>query len=162
MDNMEKIPSFTVDHLRLQRGVYVSRKDTVGNGVLTTFDVRMKQPNREPALGQAATHTMEHLGATFLRNHPEWKSQIIYWGPMGCFTGFYFIVKGDREPADVLPLLQETYAYMATYEGELPGATPRDCGNYLMQNLPMARYESSKFLHEVLEHMTPDRMEYPK
>ena len=126
---MKKIPSFTIDHIRLERGIYVSRQDNVGGEVVTTFDVRMKEPNREPVLSPSAIHTIEHLAATFLRNHPVWADRIIYWGPMGCLTGNYLIVKGDLTSADILPLLKEAFAFVASYEGEVPGATARDCGN---------------------------------
>lgn len=158
---MEKIPSFTIDHIRLERGVYVSRKDSVGGEVVTTFDVRMKEPNREPALSPSAIHTMEHLVATFLRNHPVWADKIIYWGPMGCLTGNYLIVKGDLVSADILPLVREAFAFVAAYEGEVPGATARDCGNYLLMNLPEARWEASKYLHEVLENISDKNLNYP-
>ena len=158
---MEKIPSFTIDHIRLNRGVYVSRQDVVGGEVVTTFDVRMKEPNREPALSPSAIHTMEHLVATFLRNHPAWASRIIYWGPMGCLTGNYLLMKGDLTPQEILPLMQDTFRFMAQYEGEVPGAAPKDCGNYLLQDLPMARWESKKYLEEVLMQMKPENMEYP-
>ena len=159
---MEKIPSFTIDHTRLNRGIYVSRQDRVGDEVITTFDVRMKLPNREPVLGQGAIHTIEHLAATYLRNNPEWKDRIIYWGPMGCLTGNYFIVKGDLTSRDVLPLMQETFRFIADYEGEVPGTAPRDCGTYLLHDLPMARYESAKYLHEVLECATDENLQYPE
>ena len=158
---MEKIPSFTIDHLRLNRGVYVSRKDVVGGEVVTTFDVRMKLPNREPVLGQGAIHTIEHLAATFLRNHPEWKDRIVYWGPMGCLTGNYLLVRGDFSSADVLPLLRETFAFVAGFAGEVPGTTPQDCGTYLLHDLPMARYEAAKYLHEVLDCATEENLVYP-
>ena len=141
---MKKIPSFTIDHIRLVRGIFVSRKDELNGGVITTFDVRMKEPNREPALGQGALHTIEHLAATYLRNEPSWKDKIIYWGPMGCLTGNYLLMKGDLTPQDILPLMQETFRFIATYEGEIPGATAKDCGNYLLQDLPMARWEAKK------------------
>lgn len=157
---MEKIPSFTIDHTRLNRGIYVSRKDQVGNEVVTTFDVRMKLPNREPALGQGAIHTIEHLAATFLRNHPVWKERVVYWGPMGCLTGNYLLMKGDLTSADILPLMKETFEFVANYEGEILGATERDCGNYLLQDLPMARYEARKYL-EVLNNATSDNLNYP-
>ena len=143
---MKKIPSFTIDHIRLVRGIFVSRKDELNGGVITTFDVRMKEPNREPALGQGALHTIEHLAATYLRNEPTWKDKIIYWGPMGCLTGNYLLMKGDLTPQDILPLMQETFRFIATYEGEIPGATAKDCGNYLLQDLPMARWEAKKYL----------------
>ena len=158
---MEKIPSFTIDHIRLNRGVYVSRQDIVGGEVVTTFDVRMKEPNREPALSPSAIHTMEHLVATFLRNHPVWADRIIYWGPMGCLTGNYLIVKGDLASADILPLVREAFAFVAAFEGEVPGATARDCGNYLLMNLPEARWEASKYLHEVLENISDKNLNYP-
>ncbi len=158
---MKKIPSFTIDHLRMKRGVFVSRKDQVGSDVVTTFDVRMKVPNQEPALGQGAIHSMEHLAATFLRNHPVWSERVIYWGPMGCLTGNYLLLKGDLQSADVVDLLRETFAFIATYEGEIPGATARDCGNYLLQDLPMARYEARKYLEEVLSNMTEENLHYP-
>ena len=143
---MDKIPSFTIDHLRRKRGVYVSRKDKVGGEVVTTFDVRMKLPNREPVLGQGAIHTIEHLAATFLRNHPEWKDRIVYWGPMGCLTGNYLLVRGDYEADDVRELMRRTFAFIASFEGDIPGASPRDCGNYLLNDLPMARWEAERFL----------------
>ena len=151
---MKKIPSFTIDHIHLLRGIYVSRKDEVGGETVTTFDVRMKEPNREPALGQGALHTIEHLAATFLRNHPV-------WGPMGCLTGNYLLMKGDLQSEDIVELMKETFRFIAEYEGEVPGATPRDCGNYLLQDLPMAKWESAKYLHEVLEQMTDANLHYP-
>ena len=159
---MEKIPSFTIDHIRLLRGVYVSRQDIVGGEVVTTFDVRMKEPNREPALSPSAIHTMEHLVATFLRNHPVWADKIVYWGPMGCLTGNYLIVKGDVSSRDIVPLLRETFAFVASYEGEVPGATARDCGNHLLMNLPEACWEARKFLNEVLEKITDENLNYPE
>ena len=159
---MKKIPSFTIDHIRLVRGIFVSRKDELNGGVITTFDVRMKEPNREPVLGQGALHTIEHLAATYLRNEPSWKDKIIYWGPMGCLTGNYLLMKGDLTPQDILPLMQETFRFIATYEGEIPGATAKDCGNYLLQDLPMARWEAKKYLEEVLLQMTDANMKYPE
>ncbi len=158
---MKKIPSFTIDHTRLNRGIYVSRKDFVADEIITTFDVRMKLPNREPALHQGAIHTIEHLAATFLRNHPVWKDRIVYWGPMGCLTGNYLIVKGDLTSRDILPLMQETFQFIANYEGEIPGATERDCGNYILQDLAMARYEAKKYLNETLNCATDDNLIYP-
>ena len=159
---MKKIPSFTIDHLRLQRGIYVSRKDYVGDEVITTFDIRMKNPNREPALGQGAIHTIELLAATFLRNHPIWADRIVYWGPMGCLTGNYLLVKGDLESKDILGLMLETFRFIADYKGEIPGATAKDCGNYLLQDLPMARWEANKYLTEVLEVITDEQLVYPQ
>ena len=159
---MNKIPSFTINHILLKRGIYVSRRDTAGDIIITTFDIRVKEPNREPALHQGALHTIEHLAATFLRNHPIWKDNIIYWGPMGCLTGNYFIVKGDHTPADIAPLMRETFAFIANYDGEIPGATNQDCGNYLLQDLPMARWEANKYLTEVLEQLTDKNTNYPQ
>lgn len=157
---MKKIPSFTVNHLTLLPGIYVSRQDVVGEEIVTTFDVRMKAPNREPVVHANAIHTIEHLAATFLRNHAEWADRIIYWGPMGCLTGNYLIVKGDLTSREVLPLMIETFRFIANYEGEVPGASARDCGNYLMMDLPIARYEAARYL-EVLENITDDRLTYP-
>lgn len=159
---MNKIPSFTINHERLLRGIYVSRKDEVGGNTVTTFDVRMKEPNREPALHPGALHTIEHLAATYLRNDPEWSDRIVYWGPMGCLTGNYLLMKGDLEPRDILDLMRHTFAFIAEFDGEVPGAAPRDCGNYLLHDLPMARLEAHKYLTEVLEKMTDDNMNYPE
>lgn len=161
-NDMNKIPSFTIDHLRLLRGIYVSRKDEVNGEIITTFDIRMKEPNREPALGQGALHTIEHLAATYLRNEPQWKDRIIYWGPMGCLTGNYLLMRGNLEPQDILLLMQDTFRFIAQYDGEVPGAAPKDCGNWLLHDLPMARWEADKFLREVLEHMTAANMRYPE
>lgn len=158
---VKKIPSFTINHLVLKRGIYVSRQDSVGGDTVTTFDVRMKEPNREPALSPSALHCIEHLAATFLRNHAEWKDRIIYWGPMGCLTGNYLLVKGDLTSRDILPLMQETFTFIANFEGEVPGQSPRDCGNYLLMNLPEARWEARKYLKEVLEHATDENLLYP-
>jgi S-ribosylhomocysteine lyase len=159
---MQKIPSFTINHLCLQRGIFVSRKDFVGTEVITTFDVRMKAPNREPVLHPNAIHTIEHLAATFLRNHPTWKDNIIYWGPMGCLTGNYLIVKGDLTSENIAPLVRETFQFIANYEGEIPGATARDCGNYLLQDLPMAKWEAQKYLNEVLNCLESENLNYPQ
>lgn len=158
---MDKIPSFTIDHLRLQRGIYVSRKDNVGGEVITTFDIRMKLPNREPVLGQGAIHTIEHLAATYLRNRTDWRDRIIYWGPMGCLTGNYLLVRGNLDSRSILSLMQDTFRFIASYDGEVPGAAPRDCGTWLLHDLPMARYEAAKYLHEVLECATDDNLNYP-
>ena len=158
---MQPIPSFTIDHQRLLRGIYVSRTDEVGGEVVTTFDIRMKEPNREPALSPPALHTIEHLAATFLRNHPLWADRIIYWGPMGCLTGNYLLLRGRLTPTDILPLLRETFAWIAAFEGDVPGATAKDCGNHLLMNLPEARWEARKFLDEVLNHITPANLTYP-
>jgi S-ribosylhomocysteine lyase len=159
---MDKIPSFTINHNKLLRGIYVSRKDNVGTEVVTTFDIRMKEPNREPAIGQGALHTIEHLAATFLRNNKEWKERIIYWGPMGCLTGNYLLMRGDLQPCDIVNLMRETFRFIADFEGDVPGAAPQDCGNYLLHDLPMARYEARKYLHEVLDVIKPENMVYPQ
>lgn len=159
---MNKIPSFTIDHNRLDRGVFVSRRDTTPHGdEITTFDIRMTLPNREPALDGATIHTIEHLAATYLRNHAEWGPRTIYWGPMGCLTGNYLILQGNLEPIDILPLMRSMFEYIASYEGDVPGATPRDCGNYSYMNLPHARKEASRFLNEVLANPQPSNLNYP-
>ena len=160
---MEKIASFTINHLKLLRGIYVSRVDTLPNGdVITTFDIRMKQPNREPAVSQSALHTIEHLAATYLRNQPEWKDKVIYWGPMGCCTGNYLLMSGTLTSKDILPLMQDTFRFIAEYEGSIPGATARYCGNYTLNNLPMAKWEARKYLIEVLENIKDENLEYPQ
>ena len=158
---MEKIPSFTIDHNRLLRGIYVSRKDKVGGDTITTFDIRIKEPNREPALHPGALHTIEHLAATYLRNDSEWKDSIVYWGPMGCLTGNYLLMKGDLQPADIVELMKRTFAFVAAFEGDVPGAAPQDCGNWLLHDLPMARWEARKYLEEVLENIREENMNYP-
>ena len=158
---MEKIPSFTIDHNRLLRGIYVSRKDKVGGDVVTTFDIRMKEPNREPALHPGALHTIEHLAATYLRNDAEWKDRIVYWGPMGCLTGNYLLMRGDLQSRDIVALMERAFRFVADFEGEVPGAAPQDCGNYLLHDLPMARWEARKYLEEVLEKMTEANLVYP-
>lgn len=148
---MKKIASFTVNHLALERGVYVSRRDTMpGGGVVTTFDIRMTAPNRQQPLSGASLHTIEHLAATYLRNHPQWGGRIIYWGPMGCRTGNYLLMSGELEPADIIPLLRETFGFIAGFEGEVPGASARDCGNYTYMNLEQARVDARTYLDEVL------------
>ncbi len=157
---MEKIASFTVNHLTLKPGVYVSRKDHVGDSVITTFDIRMTRPNFEPVMNTAEIHTMEHLGATFLRNHSEFGSKTIYFGPMGCRTGFYLLLAGDYTSEEIIPLLKDMFAFMQAFEGEVPGAAARDCGNYLDMNLPMAKYVAGKFLTEVLNNITKDCLVY--
>ena len=159
---MEKIPSFTIDHQRLLRGIYVSRKDRTASGdVLTTFDIRLTEPNRMEALSPESLHTIEHLAATFLRNHPQWKDRVVYWGPMGCCTGSYLILQGDLESKDVLPLIRETFEFIAGFEGEIPGATPKDCGNYTFNDLPGARQAAEKYLKEVIENISEDNLNYP-
>ena len=159
---MERIASFQVDHVRLNRGLYVSRIDEINGNYLTSFDIRMKLPNREPVINIAELHTMEHLGATFLRNHPVWKEQIVYFGPMGCRTGFYLILKGKLESKDIVELMKELYKFMAEFKGDIPGATALECGNYLDQNLPMANYEAKKYLEETLENLSEENLNYPE
>ena len=159
---MEKITSFTINHLLLQPGVYVSRKDPVGGTIVTTFDLRMTSPNEEPVMNTAEVHAIEHLGDTFLRNHKEWSPKVLYFGPMGCRTGFYLLLSGDYESKDIVPLMIEMWEFIRDYEGEIPGASPRDCGNYLDMNLPMAKYLAKKYLDEVLYHITADRLVYPE
>lgn len=159
---MEKIASFTINHLRLLRGIYVSRKDFLpGGDVVTTFDIRMKEPNREPAVGHGALHTIEHLAATFLRNHPIWGNKIVYWGPMGCCTGNYLLIQGDLQSTDIIDLMKETFSFIAEFDGDIPGANPHDCGNYMLNNLAMARWEARKYLVEVLDKLTPQNLNYP-
>lgn len=162
---MEKIESFKVNHELLKRGIYVSRKDydnETGKVIATTFDIRMKEPNREPVINNSELHTIEHLGATFLRNHPVYKNQTIYFGPMGCRTGFYLILKGDYTSSDIVPIIKEMFEFMSNYEGEIPGADPKSCGNYLDQNLKMANYESKKFLMDILNNITEENLIYPE
>ena len=143
---MDLIPSFAVDHTNLQPGIYISRQDEVGGVAVTTYDIRMTAPNHEPALAPAAIHTIEHLVATYLRNHPEWKDNIIYWGPMGCLTGNYLIVKGEYAPEEVRQLMLGAFQYVVDYSGEVPGTTPATCGNCLMHDLPMAKYEAARYI----------------
>ncbi|MDY5022665.1 MAG: S-ribosylhomocysteine lyase [Blautia sp.] len=159
---MEKIASFTIDHIRLQPGIYVSRKDSVGGSTVTTFDIRMTSPNEEPVMNTAELHTIEHLAATFLRNHPVFGDKMIYWGPMGCRTGNYLLLNGDYESKDIVPLMIETFEFIRDFKGEVPGASARDCGNYLDMNLSMANYLAGKYLSEVLYNITEDRLVYPQ
>ena len=158
---MEKITSFTIDHIRLQTGLYVSRVDCAGSEKITTFDIRMTRPNVEPVMDTAAVHAIEHLGATWLRNDPQWKDRVLYFGPMGCRTGFYLLLAGLYESRDILPLMDGMFRFIAGYEGEIPGASAKDCGNYLDMNLPMARYHAEKYIREVLDHPAQDRLIYP-
>ena len=158
---MERIASFQVDHIRLNRGIYVSRIDEINGNYLTSFDIRMKLPNKEPVINIAELHTMEHLGATFLRNHSVWKEKIVYFGPMGCRTGFYLILKGKLESKDIVELMKELYKFMAEFKGDIPGATAIECGNYLDQNLPMANYEAKKYLEETLQNLGEENLNYP-
>ncbi len=158
---MKKIASFTVNHIDLLPGIYVSRIDTIGSEVLTTYDLRFKRPNLEPVMNTAEIHTIEHLAATFLRNHPIFADETIYFGPMGCRTGFYLILKGERTSKDIVPLITELFQFVADFEGEVPGASPRDCGNYLDMNLPMAKYEAKKYVENVLLHISDANLTYP-
>lgn len=159
---MEKIASFTIDHIKLQPGVYVSRKDHVGSEVITTFDLRMTSPNDEPVMNTAEIHTIEHLAATFLRNHAEYGSKTIYFGPMGCRTGFYLLLAGDYDSEAIIPLMIEMFEFIRSFKDEVPGASAKDCGNYLDMNLRMANYLADKYLDRVLYHITPDRLVYPE
>ena len=158
---MEKIASFTIDHILLQPGVYVSRKDKIGAETVTTFDLRMTSPNEEPVMNTAEMHTIEHLAATFLRNHPDWKDRTIYFGPMGCRTGFYLLLAGDLESREIVELMVEMFTFIRDFEGDVPGASAKDCGNYLDMNLPMAKYLAKKYLEEVLTDIPEERLAYP-
>ena len=159
---MEKIASFTIDHIKLQPGVYVSRKDTVGAETITTFDLRMTSPNEEPVMNTAEVHTIEHLGATFLRNHPVFRDKTIYFGPMGCRTGFYLLLAGDYSSRDIVPLMIEMYEFIRDYKDEVPGASPKDCGHYLDMNLGMANLLAKRYLDDVLYHIDDSRLIYPQ
>ena len=158
---MEKITSFTIDHIKLQPGLYVSRKDRVGAETVTTFDLRLTKPNAEPVMNTAEVHTIEHLAATYLRNEPLWKEKVLYFGPMGCRTGFYLLLTGDYASADVLPLVLDCFRFIRDYRGEVPGAAPKDCGNYLDMNLSMANYWGARYA-ALLEHIKADRLVYPE
>lgn len=159
---MEKITSFTIDHIRLVPGLYVSRKDPVGDTTITTFDIRMTNPNEEPVMNTAEVHTIEHLAATFLRNHPVFGSKTVYFGPMGCRTGFYLLLSGDYESKDIVPLMTELFTFISGFDDEVPGASAKDCGNYLDMNLPMARYLAKRYLKEVLTGITEAQLNYPE
>ncbi len=159
---MEKISSFTVNHLTLLPGIYVSRKDYVGQETITTFDIRMTRPNFEPVMNTAEIHTIEHLAATYLRNDEEYKEKVIYFGPMGCRTGFYLLLAGDYASKDIVELLTRMFVFIRDFEGEVPGATARDCGNYLDMNLPMAKWLADKYLKEVLDGICEERLVYPE
>ena len=159
---MEKIASFTIDHNRLLRGIYVSRRDTTPSGdSITTFDIRMTEPNRQTALSPEALHAMEHLAATYLRNRADWSSRVVYWGPMGCCTGNYLLLQGALEPADILPLMRDTMQFVADFNGDIPGATPKDCGNYSFMNLDEAKKAARTFLDEILSDPKPENLTYP-
>lgn len=158
---MKKIASFTVNHIDLLPGIYVSRIDTIGEEIITTYDLRMKRPNLEPVMNTAEIHAIEHIGATYLRNHPEFADETIYFGPMGCRTGFYLILKGDRSSKAIAPLITDLFKFVAEFKGDIPGASARDCGNYLDLNLPMANYEAKKYLENTLLNLTDANLNYP-
>ena len=158
---MEKIASFTIDHIKLQPGLYVSRRDRIGAETVTTFDLRITSPNDEPVMNTAEIHAMEHLGATYLRNNELWKDMVIYFGPMGCRTGFYLLLAGDLSSEAILPLVQGCFKFIATYEGDIPGASAKDCGNYLDLNLPMAKYWAKRY-YDLLRDIPEDRLVYPE
>ena len=159
---MEKIASFTIDHIKLQPGIYVSRKDFVGSEVITTFDLRMTSPNEEPVMNTAEVHTIEHLGATFLRNHKDFSDKVIYFGPMGCRTGFYLLLAGDYQSKEILPLVTEMFTFIRDFHDEVPGASAKDCGNYLDMNLNMANWLADRYLNHVLFNISEERLVYPK
>lgn len=158
---MEKITSFTIEHIKLQPGLYVSRKDRVGCNTVTTFDLRLTNPNEEPVMNTAEVHTIEHLGATYLRNDPDWKDQVLYFGPMGCRTGFYLLLSGDYESRDIVQLVLDCFRFIRDYRGEVPGASAKDCGNYLDMNLPMANYWGARYA-SLLESIDESRQVYPE
>lgn len=159
---MEKIASFTIDHIKLQPGIYVSRKDFVGKEVITTFDLRMTSPNEEPVMNTAEVHTIEHLGATFLRNHKDFSDKVIYFGPMGCRTGFYLLLAGNYESKEIVPLITEMFIFIRDFRDEVPGASAKDCGNYLDMNLNMANWLADRYLNHVLFNISEERLVYPK
>ena len=158
---MEKITSFTIDHIKLQPGLYVSRMDKVGAATVTTFDLRLTNPNEEPVMNTAEIHTMEHLGATYLRNDPQWKDKVLYFGPMGCRTGFYLMLAGDLESAQIVPLVKACFEFIRDFRGEVPGASAKDCGNYLDMNLPMANFWGSRYA-ALMENIDCDHLIYPE
>jgi len=158
---MEKITSFTIDHIKLVPGLYVSRIDYVAGNPVTTFDIRITNPNEEPVMNTAEVHTIEHLAATFLRNHAEYSDKTIYFGPMGCRTGFYLILSGEYKSSDIVPLMRELFTFISEFEGDVPGASAKDCGNYLDMNLNMARYWSKRYLDEVLTDISEKQLNYP-
>lgn len=162
MEGMEKITSFTIDHNKLQPGIYVSRKDHVGDSVITTFDLRMTSPNEEPVMNTAEVHTIEHLAATYLRNDPQYKDKTVYFGPMGCRTGFYLLLAGDYESGDIVQLMTAMFEFIRDFKDEVPGASPKDCGNYLDMNLNMANFLAKKYLDQVLYHIDKSRLVYPQ
>ncbi len=158
---MDPIASFTIDHTKLKRGIYVSRTDRIGTGVSTTFDLRMKEPNNQAALGSAASHTIEHIGATFLRNHKEYGNKILYFGPMGCLTGFYLLLAEEKESAEIIPLIRELFFFIAEYRGDIPGASAVECGNHTLMDLPLAKAEARTFFTEILQAPETRNLTYP-
>ncbi|MFZ2959796.1 MAG: S-ribosylhomocysteine lyase [Candidatus Ozemobacteraceae bacterium] len=158
---MKKIPSFAIDHNKLKRGLYVSRRDKIGSETITTIDIRMKEPNREPALSPPVAHTIEHIGATFLRNHPAYSDKIVYFGPMGCLTGFYLLLKGSQEAKTIIPMIHELFKFASEFTGNIPGATPVECGNYSLMDLPGAKSEAGKF-HSEIKCITDENLQYPR
>lgn len=159
---MNLIPSFSVDHTQIVPGIFTSRVDTVENGMVTTYDIRLTRPNREPCVDVGAMHSLEHLVATFLRNDPDWKEEIIYWGPMGCLTGFYLILKGNRRPQEIFDLLLRAFRSVEDAES-VPGTTAKNCGHYLMHNLGMAKWYAARFADYLAENAeNPAIFEYPK
>ena len=159
---MDLIPSFTIDHTKIVPGIYESRVDAIGDEYVTTYDVRVKIPNGEPSIDPAAMHTIEHVIATYLRNHPDWKDRLIYWGPMGCLTGFYIIIKGRPASSELYPIILEAFQHLADYEGEVPGATAKNCGKYLMHDLPMAKWEAQRYVEYLKTADHTKIFEYPK
>lgn len=162
MKEMDTIASFQIDHICLLKGIYVSRKDNIQDEVVTTFDIRMREPNREQALNITSLHTIEHLGATFLRNDPEWKDRVVYFGPMGCLTGCYTLLRGDLTSSDIVDVITRMFEFMADFEGEIPGATAIGCGNYKLHNLALAKEDSKNYLEKTLKNLTDDNLIYPK
>ncbi|MCP1101589.1 S-ribosylhomocysteine lyase [Aequitasia blattaphilus] len=158
---MEKIKSFTIDHNKLGVGLYVSRVDYFSEHPITTFDIRMTSPNDEPVMNTAEIHAIEHLGATFLRNNTEFKEKVVYFGPMGCRTGFYLLLSGEYKSTDILPLMKDLFEFIENYEGDIPGASSKDCGNHLDLNLPMAKYLAGKYRRQVLNSPTESQLIYP-
>ncbi len=158
---MKQIASFTIDHMKLLRGVYVSRKDKIGNEIITTFDLRMTRPNFDPVMATGEMHTIEHLAATYLRNHSVYADKTVYFGPMGCRTGFYLLLGGDYTSKDIIPLIIELYEFIRDFTGDIPGATAENCGNYSDMNLDIAKFYAKQFLDEILYHIDEEHLNYP-
>lgn len=158
---MDKIASFTIDHIKLEPGLYVSRIDKFGDAFITTFDIRITSPNDEPVLNTAELHTIEHLCATFARNDREWAERIVYFGPMGCRTGCYLLVEGKLSSKEMIPFMTKMFEFVRDFEGDIPGAKPEECGNYLDQNLPMAKYVARRYLENTLYNIDDAHLNYP-